>query len=139
MLTALETAKDLDLPELEFALGLPGFPDAHRFVLVRWGDEGPFSVLKSLEDPNLEFVVVPPIVFHPDYEPELDDTTAERLELTTADDAIVLGVVTVGDSLSASTINLLGPIVINRHTNRAMQAVLANSGYDARTPLVKTE
>ncbi|HKN88896.1 MAG TPA: flagellar assembly protein FliW, partial [Acidimicrobiia bacterium] len=76
-----------ELPELHFAGGLPGFPDVRRFVLVRLGDEhSPFSVLRSLDDgpdiaPAVEFVVTHPSLFFPDYEPEIDDDIAARLEL----------------------------------------------------------
>jgi flagellar assembly factor FliW len=131
-----------EVPELHFAGGLPGFPDVRRFVLVRLGDESsPFSVLRSLDDgrddrPALEFVVTHPGLFFPDYEPELDDDTADRLELESADDALLLVIVTVADPVSASTANLLGPIVVNRHTRAAAQAVLGNSGYATREPLV---
>lgn len=127
-----------DLPELHFAGGLPGFPDARRFVLLRLGDEtSPFSVLRSLDDEvDLEFVVTHPGLFFPDYEPEIDDDTAARLELQSADDALLLVIVTVGDPVAASTANLLGPIVVNRHTRAAAQAVLGNSGYATREALV---
>jgi flagellar assembly factor FliW len=127
----------VDERELYFEHGLPGFPDAHRFTLVRWGDEeSPFSILRSLEQEGLEFVVVPPVVFFPGYTPEVDDTTVGRLDLKTSDDAILLAVVTLGDKPVDATANLMGPIVINRHTRRAAQAVLATSGYELRAPLV---
>lgn len=131
-----------DLPELHFASGLPGFPDARRFVLVRLGDEtSPFSVLRSLDDgpdhqPGVEFVVTHPGLFFPDYEPEIDDDTAERLELRSADDALLLVIVTVANPVAASTANLLGPIVVNRHTRAAAQAVLGASAYNTREALV---
>src|SRR3954447_20156620 len=126
-----------DTGELIFESGLPGFPDAHRFTLIRWGDEdSPFSIMRSLDNDGLEFVVVPPMVFFPDYEPEIDDATAERLDLDRGEDAIVLAMVTLGEQAADATANLLGPIVVNRHTNRAAQAVLANSSYEVRTPLV---
>ena len=102
-----------DLPELHFAAGLPGFPDARRFVLIRLGDElSPFSVLRSLDDdpdsrPGLEFVVTHPAMFFPDYEPEIDDDVAGRLELKSAEDALLLVIVTVADPVSASTANPL--------------------------------
>ena len=129
---------ELDLPELHFAGGLPGFPDVRRFVLLRLGDEtSPFSVLRSLDDEvDLEFVVTHPALFFPDYEPEIDDDTAARLELGSADDALLLVIVTVADPVAASTANLLGPIVVNRHTRAAAQAVLGNSGYATREALV---
>ena len=130
-----------ELPELHFASGLPGFPDARRFVLVRIGDElSPFSVLRGLDDSPegaaLEFVVTHPGLFFPDYAPEIDDDTAERLELKSADDALLLVIVTVTDPAAASTANLLGPIVVNRHTRAAAQAVLGSSGYNTREALV---
>jgi len=132
------------LPELHFAGGLPGFPDVRRFVLVRLGDElSPFSVLRSVDEgadnaPALEFIVTHPGLFFPDYEPEIDDDTAGRLDLQSADDALLLVIVTVTDPVSASTANLLGPIVVNRHTRAAAQAVLGNSGYATREALVPT-
>jgi flagellar assembly factor FliW len=129
-----------ELPELHFAGGLPGFPDARRFVLIRIGDElSPFSVLRSLDDgSDVEFVVTHPGLFFPDYAPEIDDDTAERLELTSADDALLLVIVTVTDPVAASTANLLGPIVVNRHTRAAAQAVLGASGYNTREALVSS-
>jgi flagellar assembly factor FliW len=141
---AAVTGMSGDLPELHFAGGLPGFPDVRRFVLVRLGDEtSPFSVLRSVDDgpdncPAVEFVVTHPALFFPDYEPEIDDDTATRLELESADDALLLVIVTVADPVSASTANLLGPIVVNRHTRAAAQAVLGNSGYATREALVPT-
>jgi flagellar assembly factor FliW len=128
------------VPELHFAGGLPGFPDIRRFVLARIGDElSPFSVLRSLDEGSeVEFVVTHPGLFFPDYEPEIDDDTADRLELKSADDALLLVIVTVADPVAASTANLLGPIVVNRHTRAAAQAVLGNSGYATREALVPT-
>lgn len=133
-----------EIPELHFASGLPGFPDARRFVLIRVGDElSPFSVLRSLDDSpehpdGIEFVVTHPGLFFPDYEPEIDDDTAQRLELESAEDALLLVIVTVTDPVSDSTVNLLGPIVVNRNTRAAAQAVLGNSGYATREALVPT-
>ena len=53
-----------------------------------------------------------------------------------SDDALLLSVVTLGERAAEATVNLMGPIVVNRHTRHAVQAVLATSGYDLRTPLV---
>lgn len=126
-----------DVPELRVEGGLPGFPGATRFVLVQWGgDDSPFSLLRCLDDPDLSFVVVPPAVFFPDYEPELDDEVVEVLDLRTADDALLLAIVTLGDSVADATANLLGPVVVNRRTLAATQAVLSTGAHGARVPLV---
>lgn len=133
------TAVTTEIPELRFAAGLPGFPEAHRFALVRWGDTGPFSVLRSLDVDALEFLVVPPNLFFPDYAPELDNVAATRLRLDDADDALLLVVVTLGDRAEDATANLMAPIVVHRATLEAAQVVLDRSGYDVRVPLLGGE
>lgn len=138
MTTALATK--VDAPHITFSVGIPGFPDAHTFVLVN-NDmaQEPFAIMRCVEDESLEFVVVPPHLFFPDYAPEIDDATSERVGLESAGDALVLVIVTVGDELAEVTANLLGPIVVNRHTHEAAQAVLVNQGYELRTPLFDPE
>jgi flagellar assembly factor FliW len=79
---------------------------------------------------------VPPGIFFPDYEVELDDVTVERLGLTEPADALILVIVTVGERVEEATANLLGPLVVNRHTRQAAQVVLAGSRYETRAPLV---
>ena len=99
--------------------------------------DSPFFVLRSLEDADLEFVVVPPVVFFPDYAPELDDDTVDRLGITSAEDVLALVMVTLGANPAEATANLLAPLVINRHTLDAVQTVLVASGYDVRAPLIR--
>ena len=124
-----------EIPDLHFAAGLPGFPGARRFALVQWGDaDSPFSVLRDLEDESVQFLVVHPAAFFPDYTPELDDAAVEALGLTAADDAILLVILTLGDRPEDATANLLGPIVINRRTRQAAQVVVGD-GWDTRQPL----
>ena len=128
-----------DLPVLEFADGIPGFPAATRFVLVRLDDAGLVLDLQSVDDPTARFVVVPSVAFFPEYAPEIDDVTARRLglaDLDTADGAaLVLLVVTVGASLAESTANLMAPIVVNTAAQTAAQVVLDDPSLSLRAPL----
>lgn len=129
-------ATEIETPQLTFSSGLPGFPDAHTFVLLQTElAQDPFSIMRCVEDEALEFVVVPPAPFFPEYAPEIDDATADRIGLTDPDDAIVLVMLTVGESITEITANLLGPVVINKSNFQAAQAVLVNQGYDLRVPL----
>ena len=130
------TAVDVEVPTLTFAAGLPGFPEARNFALVWWGDEnGPFSILMSLDENGLEFLVAPPHAFFPDYAPELDDDTAERLGIEDPEEAVVLAIITVGDDPTSSTANLLAPIVVNHRTRAAAQVVLEDGDQPLRAPL----
>ena len=118
-------------PVLQFANGLPGFPEAHAFVLVEWGDaDSPFALLRCLDVDGLEFLVAAPVVLFPDYAPELDDGWADALALTRAEDALVLVIVTVHDRAEDATANLLAPIVVNVLTNQAAQVVLPDAPVD---------
>jgi flagellar assembly factor FliW len=132
----LDTETATDVVQIEFPAGLPGFPNAHRFELAPWGPAGsPFLMLTSSDDPEVGFIVVAPWVFYPDYEFELDTGAAERLGLSKAEEAVVFSVVTLRDRPEDSTVNLLGPIVVNRFSHEAAQVVLPNSGYSVRAPL----
>jgi flagellar assembly factor FliW len=127
-----------DTVEINFVAGLPGFPEAHRFQLTTWGPAGsPFSMMTSCDGLDLGFVVVEPWVFYPEYEFDLDPSTQTRLGLSDAGDTIVLCVVTLGDTAEDATVNLLGPIVINRFTHDACQAVLDPSLFNVRSPLAR--
>ena len=132
----LESSASVDVPELTFASGLPGFPGPRRFALVRWGaSEGPYSVLADLDSPAVRFLVMPPQVFFPDYVVELEDAVARKIHLDDAADCLLLVIVTLGDRAEDATANLLGPIVINTRTLEGVQAVLAECGHSTRAPL----
>ena len=121
---------------LHFAAGLPGFPNAHEFAVTTWGgDESPFLLMSSVEDPNIGFVLISPFVFYPDYEFDLDGATEARLGIGSLDEVLVLCIVTLGDRPDDATVNLLGPIVVNTRTMEACQSVLAHSVYDVKAPL----
>ena len=121
---------------LHFAAGLPGFPHLHDFVIAQWGrEDSPFLTMTAIDDPDVGFVMVSPFVFYPEYDFELDQSTALRLSLHDPVDAMVLCIVTLSDRVEDATVNLLGPIVINTRTYEACQAVLPHSTFDVRSPL----
>lgn len=126
----------LDFPELAFSAGLPGFPDAQRFVLVQVeGVADPFSALRCIDMPGLEFVVVPAAAFFPDYAPEIGDDAAAELGLTSAEDALVLLILTINADTGSVTANLAGPIIVNIRTGAAEQVVMVGEEQNLRVPL----
>ena len=63
----------------------------------------------------------------PEYDPELFDQDALDLELTDPSEALVLNIVSLrNQSPVDATVNLVGPIIINKRTRRAKQLVVAN-------------
>ncbi|PTY08836.1 flagellar assembly protein FliW [Opitutaceae bacterium EW11] len=118
--------------------GLVGFPEHQSFDLTLVPDQAPFMWMHLHGPDPLHFVVLEPNGIIPDYELELFDEDAEFLGIKDAADAAVLNIVTIRrNQPAAATVNLAGPIIINRRTGNAKQCVLANyARYSAHHPLV---
>ena len=125
-----------DIPSIELVHPLPGFPDMRRFALVQLDDDGVLCQLRSLEDPSLRFLVMPPVPFFPDYAPEVGDDVVEDLQIDSAEDVIVLLVLNAGETLDTTTANLMAPVVVNTATLRASQVILDDPTLPLAAPLV---
>ncbi|GAB3596341.1 flagellar assembly protein FliW [Angustibacter peucedani] len=131
-----DTATDTDLPVIEFVDAVPGLPGMSRCVLVQLDEGGALYRLRSVVDPDLQLVVAAPSVFFDEYSPEIDEDTAASIGLTDVSDALLLVVVTLGQTLPESTANLLAPIVVNTATRRGVQVLQAGGEHSLHEPLV---
>ncbi len=106
--------------------GMLGFEHIKNYILSTNPEEHPFAWLQVQDDTALAFVVVDPFIALPTYSPDIPQADVELLNLKHPDDALLLGIVTIHDDQRAS-VNLKGPIVINRHTHVAKQVIIANA------------
>lgn len=122
---------------LYFAAGIPGFPEAKRFALRRWGpgDASPFCVLECQDVLGLRFVAVGPGVFFSWYKPTFNADVYQAVDAAGPDELAVLVILTLHSRPEETTANLLGPVVVNSRTGQAVQAVLSGSGYGPQVPL----
>lgn len=134
-LTPASVSSAEEIPVLEMVQPLAGFPDRRRFALTRLDETGVVCDLRSLDDPDLRFVVVPPSPFFADYTPEIDDAVVTELGVEDESDLIALLVVTLGDTPDHATANLLAPVLVNHRTQRAGQYLLTHSDLPMRAPL----
>jgi flagellar assembly factor FliW len=125
-----------EIPVIELAHPMPGFPEHRKFALVQVDEDGVLCALRSLEDPELRFLVASPVPFFPDYAPEVDDKVVADLGITHAEDVLILLVLTAGASLSETTANLMAPVLVNTVTRRAAQVILDDPQLSVATPLV---
>jgi flagellar assembly factor FliW len=108
--------------------GLIGLPQTTELQLVRNSESWPLVTLQSPDPDGLHFLAIEPHDLVADYVLELNDLDTEALGLTRAEDAQVLNLVTVHSTEPQYvTTNLIGPVIINRHTLAARQVILANS------------
>lgn len=127
----IDIAKTL---RVQLPLGLLGFERIKNYSLITKPDQEPFQWLSVPEGEDLAFLVVPPCFVMPDYAPDLSDEDVDFLEIRNPNDALVLNIVTLKPDGSA-TVNLKGPIVINRHTMIGKQVVLNQSAYPIKHPI----
>jgi flagellar assembly factor FliW len=124
-----------DQDTVQLPLGLLGFEQFKEYFWQESFDEAPFCWLQACQDPALTFLVVPIGAVLRQYEPEVSDEDARFLGLNDPEDALLYGVVTLR-SKGRATVNLKGPIVLNRHTLRGKQVVLTNAAnYSLQHPL----
>ncbi|MEF3305165.1 flagellar assembly protein FliW [Paenibacillus sp. GYB003] len=116
--------------------GIPGFEAFTRYAVIHLDDEGPFRVFQSLEDTDISFILVYPYYFFADYDIELTDAVQEELSIEKPDDAEVWCIVTVQEHIHDATINLMAPLIVNRHNRIGKQVILHESGYSVRQRLL---
>ena len=132
----LETAASaLPTRPVRMPMGILGFEQIKDYVLVANPDEAPFAWLQVEDNTALAFVVIDPFVILPEYQPDLPPADVQFLGFKDADDALLLGIVTIQGNHRA-TVNLKGPLIINRHTHTGKQVIIANAAdYSVQHPL----
>ncbi len=120
---------------IRMPMGLLGFERIKEYFLLSDPTEEPFLWLQVPNDAKLAFLVVAPQPLLPAYKPEISPEDVAFLGLASAADAALLSIVTVRGPNEA-TLNLKGPIVLNRRTLVAKQVIPTNaSEFSVQHPL----
>lgn len=115
--------------------GLLGFEQQKKFVLFAKPEEAPFARLQMIDDPTCSFLVVPPEAVLSDYRPDIHPDDITFLGIRGEQDARVLNIVTLREN-GGATVNLKGPILINRATRIGKQIIPVNAAdYSVRHAL----
>jgi flagellar assembly factor FliW len=115
--------------------GLVGFPDMTCFFFHRDEQVSPLVWLHSQDDPNLAFLLADPFEFIPGYSLRMHLPKSMRREMGTEEDLRVLAIVTIQPDFSQSTLNLLGPLIVNKVTQNGWQVILEDDTLSTRHPL----
>ncbi len=106
-----------------------GFEELNRYVIIETDDFEPFKWFQSVDDPNVSFVIVNPLLFFPDYTIEVNPKEIEELRVDDVEDVSTYAIVTLPADYTKMTANLQGPILVNTKTRLSKQLVLVNSRY----------
>jgi len=124
--------------EIHLPFGLVGLAGLKKFKVMPIEGSSPFMVMRANNEDRFDFIVIEPCGVVPNYALELTDNDAEELQISGADDAIVLNIITV-HSMEPQyvTVNLVGPVVINRRTLIGKQVIAANADlYSTQAVLI---
>ena len=129
---------DVPVPSCyRFPAGVLGFAGLTEFALFDNPGGGPLKWLHSREDPALAFVCCDPTLFLPDYRAAVRRDELADIGLERSEDGYVLAILVIGQDPSATTANLLGPLVLNVPKGLGKQLVLADTDYSARHPVLR--
>ena len=122
--------------KVRFPYGLFGFEELREFVLLDAAQQ-PFYWLQSLESPTVAFVLIDPLVFRPDYTPDVDSEELVEIGVQSPEDLLVLAIVTFAEGQKGMTANLQGPLLLNRRTRTGRQAISGNPRWSVRHPILE--
>jgi len=122
-----------------FESGFPGFPGLRKFRLEHDSTLAPLEWLISVEDPDVSFIVVNPMIFKPDYAPRLTEEHGKsigiRKGISKVDDLRLLVIVTLRENYEESTANLAAPLMFNTSEYKAVQVMLDDGVYSNNEPI----
>ena len=110
---------------LFFRNGLIGFEDCRHWVLLADAENSAVAWLQSMQHSDVAMAVVSPRRFVRDYQVRLDPNDVAALQLTDAQQAFVLGI--VSRDADTLTLNLRAPLVINLDRRIGSQVVTVDS------------
>ena len=115
--------------------GMLGFSDCTRFVLMDDDIGEPFKWFQSMDIPSLAFVVIDPAIILPTYHFSVKKEQIKPLETKNVEDLQVYVIVTMSPDILDVSVNLQGPLVVNKKNRVGIQIVLNDPKFSTRHPL----
>ena len=119
-----------------FPTGIPGFENCNRFIIISVKEYEPFHWLQCIDGDKIRLAIVNPLVFAPEYSPNVKKEQLEVLEIADAKDLLSYVIVTLKSPLEKSTANLMGPLFINIKERKGTQIILDDGKYSLREKIV---
>ncbi len=133
--TRFGTVEVPDKAVLFFSLGVLGFPEVRRYVMLDHGQNTPLKWLQAVDKPELAFPMVPATDLVQDYHITVSPDDLAALAMESTNDLLAFVILTIPNGApERTTANLKAPIVMNPTTHLARQ-VLVEQDYPIRYPL----
>lgn len=114
---------------ITFEKGIPGFQNLKKFVIKEAGEDSPFSILQSIEEKEIGFILISPFLVYENYEINLNEEITNNLKISSSNEVLLYSIVTLNSNAKEITANLKAPIVINLNTKKAEQYIIDKDTY----------
>lgn len=122
---------------IHFEDGIPGFDQNKEFVLVKDTNYAPFEWLVCTDGTRLRFAMLNPMIVDSEYNPNISKSQIQGLGIENTEDILMYCFVTIAPDPSQSTINFMGPVLINTAMKKGRQIILENSQYGTKEPIIR--
>lgn len=119
--------------------GVLGYEQYKNYVILEREESRPFKWMIAVDNPSLIFVVIDPLLFFPNYAPNISKTDLKNLNITEPENSKIYSIVTLAEVPEEITVNLSGPICVNTQTFIAKQIALTGDTYSTQHNLFKNE
>lgn len=121
---------------IQFPAGIPGFDKNKEFVIVSIPEYMPFEWLAATDGSGLRFAIINPMIFRPDYAPNIIKEQLEELEIKKPEDILLFAIVTIRENPEESTANLIGPVIINKTKRIGKQIIIEDDKYSTKESIL---
>ena len=118
---------------ITFEKGIPGFPNLKKYIIREALEDSLFSIIQSVEDKDIGFVLISPFTVKENYEINLNEDIIKNLNIQKEEDVILYSLVTLNENMENITANLKAPLVININDKKGEQYILDKEEYDIKT------
>ena len=123
--------------KIHFVRGILGFEDIKYYYLLDTDDTSPFYWLQAENIPEIAFVIIDPHYVVSDYKLDIPPKELDDLEVKSSEEILLFAIVTIYEKAEDITVNLLGPIVINKANKKGKQVINQDDTYKIKHPLIK--
>src|SRR5262245_29942462 len=122
--------------QLHMPAGLLGFPEVKEYLIVDPEPELPVKWLQACDELQLAFVITDTFILPSYYQVELTSLHFIDAGIHATTDLFLVAIVTLPrETTDYPTVNLQGPVLINRANGWAKQLVLVQETYHTHHPL----
>ncbi|MCL2520717.1 MAG: flagellar assembly protein FliW [Spirochaetaceae bacterium] len=119
-----------------FSQGIPPFYNLKKWALFE-AKQKPFYILQSLDDEQIAFFLLSPLLFEENYKVEAALSDLTRLKINDINQSLCLAIVNIPTGKAHElTANLQAPVIFNEETQLANQCISTNPNWQIRHNLL---